>query len=152
MPFLVGEGDHVHGQPGTGQRDARHHPQRAVQPARFVLRLDMAAHQQMRPVAGVPPIHVADAVDRGVQPAGLHPLDQPVARLHVLGRVGRAVHTGAELADLAQFVEVAKERLGVDFFHTGSLTARRRGWKIGMASYAMLVGRNVKEADRGQIR
>ena len=72
MPLLVGEGHHVHRQAGASEGQRRHHAQRAIQPAGVVLRLDMAADQQMRAGAGMAAEHVADAVHRGGQAAFRH--------------------------------------------------------------------------------
>ena len=43
MAFFIGKRDDVDGQPGASQMQGGHDAQRAVEPAGFVLRLDMAA-------------------------------------------------------------------------------------------------------------
>ena len=65
---------------------------------------------------------VADAVDRRIQPASLHPRHQPVARLHILRRIGRPMHAGLVFTDLAQRVEVAQQPLAIDARVHGAIT------------------------------
>ena len=127
MPLLVGEGDHVHRQPGPREGEARHHAERAVEPARLVLRLEMRAHQQLRPRPGMAPEHVADAVDRRREPDLLQPRDEPAAGFHVLLRIGRPMHAGAERADPAQLLQVGDEAVGVGRDVCG-LVHDRRSW------------------------
>ncbi len=126
VPLLVREGDDVDGQPGAGQRHPGHDAQRPVEPAGLVLRLDVAADQQVRAGAAVAPQHVADPVDGSVQAADLEPGHQPAAGFHVRGREGRPVDAGAEPADLAQLVQVGQEGSGVDRGHGAPRMMRPR--------------------------
>ena len=96
------------------------HTQRAIQPAGVRLRLDMAAEQQLRPVAARTADDVADAVDLRLQPGLGHPRGQPMARLHVLRRISRPMHAGLVFADLAQRVEIAKQPVAVDACRHGA--------------------------------
>ncbi len=113
VAFLVGERDRVHWQPGAGQRHGSGDPERAVQPACLVLALDVAARQQLRAWPRVAAQHVADAVHLGLEASFLHARHQPAPGLHVLRRVGRAVHARLERPDPAQRVEVGEEALGI---------------------------------------
>ncbi len=71
MPLLIGEGADIDRQAGPRQRDAGDDAERAVEPAGLVLRFDVAADEQMRAGAGMAAIDIADAVDRGLQPASV---------------------------------------------------------------------------------
>src|ERR1700733_9117314 len=125
MTLLVGEGADVDGQSGTGQGESGDDAQRTVEPTRLVLRLDVAARQQMRPGPRVPTEDIADAVNRGIQPARGQAVEKPVSRFHVLRRESRPMYAGAELTDLAQFVQVTQEGVGVDHGHrSGPAVAR----------------------------
>ena len=117
MTFLIGEGTDIDREAGSGERDAGHDPERAIEPAGLVLGFDMAAHQQMRAGAFVPAINVADAVNGGIQAACRQAIDQPAPRFHVLRREGGPMDAGAERADAAQFVQVTEEGVGIDWWH-----------------------------------
>ena len=114
MAFLIGEGADIDRQARASERDAGHDAERAVEPAGLVLRFDVAADQQVRTGTFVPAIDVADAVDRSIQSAGRQPVHQPAPRFHILRREGRAMHAGAERADLPQFVQVTQEGIRID--------------------------------------
>ena len=73
----------------------------------MVLRLDVAANQEVRAGAGVTAEHVADAVDGGFEPSLDHAGDEPVPAPHVFGTEGGAVYAAAEGPDGPQLVEIA---------------------------------------------
>src|SRR5689334_17134805 len=74
----------------------------------------MAAQQQLPARATRTSDDIADAVNFRFQPRLGHARNEPVSRLHVLGRVSRPVYAGLVFADLAQRVEIAKQPVAVD--------------------------------------
>src|SRR5205814_6593511 len=64
---------------------------------------------------------IADAVDLRIEPRLRHAVGQPLARRDVVGRQGRTVDASLVGADLAQFVQVAENAVGIDGRH-GFLT------------------------------
>jgi hypothetical protein len=83
----------------------------------LVLRLDVRAGEELATARAGKAEHVADPVDRRLEAGPFHALDEPLARLHVLGRKRRPMHAGLMGADLAQFVEVAQQAIGIDGRH-----------------------------------
>ncbi len=115
VAFLVAIGTDVDRQSRARQRQRRHDTENAIQPAAVVLRLQMAARQDVRPRPAMPPEDIADPVDRRVEARGLQLAHQPVPALHVLRTEGRAMHARAVGAtDLAQGVEIVQEAGSVE--------------------------------------
>ena len=103
MPLLVRPaGDVDAAAQGARHLQAVDHAHRAIQPAGMRLGLQMAADQQERPLPSPAADDVADAVDLGVEPGLGQPGGEPVPRLDVVRRIGRAVHPGAIGADRPQ--------------------------------------------------
>ena len=115
MAFLIGPCRDVDAVPErAGNLQAVDHAQRAIQPAGVRLRLDVAAEQQVRPLAARASDDVADAVDLRIK-AGLgHARRKPVPRFDILRRVGGPVHAGLVRTDLRQFAQVAEQPVAVD--------------------------------------
>src|ERR1700722_5245063 len=81
------------------------YPQRAVEPARLVLTLDVRTRENYAARA-VSPEHIGDAVDLRIESSFGHPLHQPLPRDHIGCRQRRPVHTGLVATDLAERVKV----------------------------------------------
>jgi hypothetical protein len=127
MAFLVAPGRDVDAHVAhfrvVAERPRRLEPvddaERAIEPAGVVLAFDMRAGQQARPAGAAVADHGADAVDARVQPGLLEPVAEPMTRLDVLRREGRAVHAGLVGAEGRQRAQVAKDAVGVDGRHHG---------------------------------
>ena len=118
MAFLIGPaGDVDPAGQHAGEFESKNHPHGAIQPARAGLGFQMAAGEQLRPVAGRQADDIADAVDVGGQARLGQAAGQPVAGADVVGGEGRAVDAGLVFADLAQGVEVGEQAVGVDLRH-----------------------------------
>ena len=74
--------------------------ERAVEPAGLVLRLEMRAGERLARRPRCHAEHVADAVDRRLEPGLRASLGEPVPRRDILGRKGRAVDAGLVGAEL----------------------------------------------------
>ncbi len=120
MAFFVAIDADIHRQTGTGQGERRHDAERAIQPPRMVLRLDVTAHQQMGTRAAMPSDDVADPVHRRMKADVDHGVHHPAAAFHVLRAEGRAVYAAAIRADGPQRIEIAEEVFGVDRDHVSS--------------------------------
>jgi hypothetical protein len=114
MRLLVGIGADIDRQAAAGEFERAHDAEHAVEPTGMVLRLDMAAGEQVRAGPAMPPEHVADAVDGGVEPGLGHAGHQPVPAFHVLRAEGRAVHASPVGADGSQGVEILHEPVCID--------------------------------------
>ena len=86
------------------------------------MRLDVAAEQQMRPLAACASDDIADAVDFRIEPGLGHARRKPVTRFNVLGRVGGPMHAGLVCANLSQRAQIAEQPVAIDGFCHGAIT------------------------------
>src|SRR4051794_15286509 len=118
MTFLIGPGSNIDARTQrTGDLQRIDDAHDAIEPAGVVLRLQMAAQQQLATGARIEAIDIADAVDRRFQPGIGQTAGEPVAGLDILRREGRAMHTGFVFADLTYRVEVLQQAVRVDLWH-----------------------------------
>ena len=92
--------------------------ERAIEPARMVLRLRMRADQQPRTWFSRPGENIADAVDRRVKTGRRQLLDEPGSRRHVLRRIGRPMHAGLIFPEFRQTALVGKQAFSIYFRHS----------------------------------
>jgi hypothetical protein len=93
------------------------HAERAIEPAPGGLRVGVRANQQrLAGIAGAPD-HVANAIDRRVEPRLFITLFEPAARLHVLRTECRPHDTLALCADAAQVAQVGEQAFRIDTGH-----------------------------------
>jgi len=91
--------------------------ERAIQPPGMILRLQVAAGEQLPTGGGIAAIDIADTVDRGRQSGLGQSGREPVAGLHILRREGRAVHACLVLTDFAQRIQVTQQSFAIDGWH-----------------------------------
>src|SRR5579871_714048 len=77
MGFLIRISADIDGQARTGECKRRDDSKRTVEPTGMVLRLEMAARQNVWAVALVAPEHIADAVDGGFEADLGHLVGEP---------------------------------------------------------------------------
>src|SRR4051794_372878 len=141
MPLLVAPGRDVDAEIGgrrvlgKGARglEAVDDAERAVEPASMVLALEMRAGEHLTPRRAAEAEDAADAVDRGVEPGLGEAVGEPVPRLDVLAREGRAMHAGLVGAELRERAQVAEEAAGIDLRHAQAAFLRA-GFGAGAAA------------------
>src|SRR5581483_9504977 len=102
--------------------------ERAIEPARMVLRLEVRARQCLGAARLALSQNIADAVDRGLEPGRRALLGEPVARRDVFGRERRPMHAGLVGTEGTQLVEIAEEAVRLDGGHGYSLWTG--GWSF----------------------
>ncbi len=125
MAFLVGPGGDLDAEPGAirvggkgaGQFQPVNHPQGAVEPAAIGLGLAVRADQQPPPRPGIAADHIADAVDHRLEPGLAQLAGEPMPRLDIDRRIGRAMDTGLIAAEFGKPTEVGDDALSVDGRH-----------------------------------
>jgi hypothetical protein len=83
----------------------------------MVLRFQMAPEQQPRPSSTGTPDNVTDSIELRFQSSFTHSLNQPMARLHILRRVGRPMHAGLVPAYSSQIPKIFEKPIAVDAGH-----------------------------------
>src|SRR5215203_1301411 len=159
MPLLVAPGRDVDAKIGrrrilgkrAGGLEAVDDAERAVEPAGMVLALEMRAGEHLWPRRPARSEDAADAVDLGVEPGLGESLGEPVPRLDVLAREGRAVDAGLVGTELREPAEVAEEAPGIDLRHAQAAFLRA-GFGAGTAARLSNIPRPSMPPTSGSTR
>ena len=122
MAFLVRPGDDLDAASRIVGKDARElqpidDAERAVEPAAIGLGFAVRADQQTPLRTRIAPDHIADAVDHGVEPGLAKLVGQPMPRLDIDRRIGRAVNAGLVAAEFGKPLQIGDNALSVDLRH-----------------------------------
>src|SRR5271170_5132667 len=125
MAFLVGPGGDLNTEPGairvggegTGEFQPVDHAQGAVEPAAIRLSLEMRPDQQPPLRQRLAADYITDAVDRCVEPGLAQLPGEPMPRLDINRRIGRAVDTSLVAPEFGEPPEVSHHALPVDDRH-----------------------------------